>query len=62
MLTNTINVASWMLLNALVPKALPDDVIKRLVGIIDLLIRLRLVGLGRLRMKGRTKVGSVGRV
>ncbi|VDP39093.1 unnamed protein product [Heligmosomoides polygyrus] len=29
MLINTINVSSWLMLNALVPKALPDDVIKR---------------------------------
>ncbi|KIH48068.1 hypothetical protein ANCDUO_21866, partial [Ancylostoma duodenale] len=29
MLINTINVSSWLILNALVPKALPDDVIKR---------------------------------
>ncbi|KAK6054269.1 Ser/Thr phosphatase family protein, partial [Cooperia oncophora] len=29
MLVNTINVSSWLILNALVPKALPDDVIKR---------------------------------
>ncbi|KHJ85692.1 IPT/TIG domain protein, partial [Oesophagostomum dentatum] len=29
MLINTINVSSWLILNALVPRALPDDVIKR---------------------------------
>ncbi|KAK6025482.1 Ser/Thr phosphatase family protein [Ostertagia ostertagi] len=37
MLVNTINVSSWLILNALVPKALPDDVIKRL----DLLLKMK---------------------